>query len=167
MKEKKVLVALVAMVACLSASAEPATDADVQEFFAASHVEKILDSVQRQTEGLMRNALNQSLNGKAPTPKQQEAIDTMRASMAKVMNDVVSWGKMEPMFLRLYKETFTREEVQAMTAFYKSPAGQSMVNKMPALMQKTMGEVQNMMRGVAPQLQAIQQKFTADMKAAE
>ncbi len=38
----------------------------------------------------------------------------------------------------IYAEVFTEEELDAMLAFYTSPAGQSMIKKMPQMMGHTM-----------------------------
>jgi hypothetical protein len=38
----------------------------------------------------------------------------------------------------VYQEYLTRDEILAMTAFYKSPAGKSMLTKMPAIMSEYM-----------------------------
>jgi hypothetical protein len=51
-----------------------------------------------------------------------------------------------------------------MIAFYTTPAGQAVVAKMPAAMQNTMNEIQQMMTPVMQQLQRMQQDVAAEMK---
>ena len=53
-----------------------------------------------------------------------------------------------------------------MVAFYKTPAGQAVINKLPALTQKTMLEVQQMLMRLQPQLQQLQQEFISEITAA-
>jgi hypothetical protein len=91
----------------------------------------------------------------------------MKNNMVALLQGDLAWEKLEPMYLRLYTESFTEEEVGGMLAFYKTPAGQAVINKMPVLMQKTMLEVQKMSSGLAPRMQEIQKDFAAEMKSAE
>ena len=114
----------------------------------------------------MTNAAQQALNGQTSSPRQQQAITNMKNRMVALMQDELAWKKLEPMFLRLYKESFTEEEVAGMLSFYQTPAGQAIIYKMPMLMQRTMLEIQKMSSGLAPQMQKIQQDFVAEMTAA-
>lgn len=65
------------------------------------------------------------------------------------MHDEMSWAKMKPQYVRLYVETFDQDEVDGLLAFYATPAGQAMINKMPIVMPKMMGVMQDSMRDSA------------------
>jgi hypothetical protein len=52
-----------------------------------------------------------------------------------------------------------------MIAFYKTPAGQAVIAKMPAAMQNTMDEMQQMMLPVMQKMQRMQQDVATEMKA--
>lgn len=119
-----------------------------------------------QYSSVMDNSLQQALKGKTPTVKQQQAIVNMKNRMVAFMQGELAWEKLEPLYLRLYKESFTEQEVTGMLSFYKTPAGQAVINKMPLLMQRTMVEVQKMLSGAAPQMQKIQDDFIAELKDA-
>ena len=71
------------------------------------------------------------------------------------------------MYVRLYKETFSEEEVKGMLAFYRTPSGQAVIHKMPLLMQKVMLETNTMIRSMSPEMQKIQQDFASEMGAAK
>jgi hypothetical protein len=114
----------------------------------------------------MSNAMQQELRGRNPTPRQQQAIEKMKDKMVAVMQGELSWANLEPMYMRLYRESFTEEEIGGMLSFYRTPAGQAVINKTPALMQKTMQEMQRMMSGMSPKMQKILEEFLADMKEA-
>ena len=70
------------------------------------------------------------------------------------------------MYVRIYTESFTEDEVSGMISFYRTPIGQAAIHKMPLLMQKTMMEVQKSMAGTAPQMQKAQEEFLAEIKEA-
>jgi hypothetical protein len=149
-----------------SSMAEPASDKSIHELLVVSKAHSLLDSVMAQLSSAMNNSVQQALQGKTPTAGEQQAIDTMKSSMTALLQGELSWDKMEPMYIRIYKSTFTEEEVAGMLAFYKTPAGQAVINKMPTMMQGLMGEMQKMIAGMAPQMQKIQQDFAASVAAA-
>ena len=157
---------IVLLFGATTAVAVPASESSIKELLAVTQTQKLLDGMRAQFDGLMNNSIQQALNGKTPTDKQQQAINKMRKRMVAVMQGELEWSKMEPMYIRLYKESFTEEEVAGMLSFYKSPAGQAVIYKMPVLMQKTMLEVQKMVSGMTPKMQKIEEEFVAEMKSA-
>jgi hypothetical protein len=148
------------------AMAAPPSDEAIQELLAVSHAQKLLDGIMPQIDSLMNNSMQQSLQGKTPTPAQQQAIDKMRLKMVALVHSEVSWEKMEPMYIRIYKESFTDDEVVGIINFYKSPTGQAMINKMPVLMQSMIEQIKNMMASMTPRMQNILTDFSAEMSAA-
>jgi hypothetical protein len=150
----------------MTAIAEPASDGSIRELIEVTKAQQLLNGVQAQFDSLMSNAMRQELQGKNPTPGQQQAIAKMKDKMVAVMQAELAWAKLEPMYMRLYRESFTEEEVAGMLSFYKTPAGQAVINKTPALMQKTMVEMRKMMSAMSPQMQKILEEFLADMKEA-
>lgn len=161
---KTVLVIL--LFSSATAIAAPASEGSVRQLLAVSQAQKLMDGMGAQFDDLMNNAIQQALNGKAPTAKQQQAITKMKNRMVALMQGELAWEKVEPMYIRLYMESFSEEEVAGMVSFYKTPAGQAVINKMPLLMQKTMVEVQAMISGAVPKMQKIQEDFLAEMKVA-
>ncbi len=148
------------------AMAAPASEASIHELLEVTQVHKLLDGIQSQYAGMMDAGVQQALKGKVPTARQQQAIDKMKTRMLGLMKDTLAWGKLEPSYVRLYTETFSEDEVAGMLAFYRTPAGQAVINKMPLLMQKNMVLVQQILAGVTPQIQQIQRDFIAEIKAA-
>ena len=62
---------------------------------------------------------------------------------------------MGPMFVKAYADTFTDSEIDAIVAFYKTPAGKAMIEKQPALTAKIMQTIQAQMADLMPQIEAI------------
>ncbi|HVK57124.1 MAG TPA: DUF2059 domain-containing protein [Burkholderiales bacterium] len=149
-----------------TAMAAPASDGSIRQLLAVTQAQKLSDGMRAQFDSLINNSIQQELKGKVPTAKQQQAIANMKNRTVALMKGEFAWEKVEPMYVRLYRESFTEEEVIGMMSFYKTPAGQAVINKMPLLMQKTMVEVQKMVSGMAPQMQRIQEDFIAEMKVA-
>ena len=86
--------------------------------------------------------------------------------MVALLQGELAWKKIEPMYIRLYKESFTEEEIAGMMAFYKTPAGQAVLHKIPVLMKKIIPELQEMTFRMTPKIQKIEEDFLTEMKAA-
>jgi hypothetical protein len=113
----------------------------------------------------MQQSLAQATQGRDIPPKLQKDIDKWQAEVFASMKDLLDWGKLEPIYVRIYQKSFSQEEVDGMIAFYKTPAGQAVISKMPAVMQNTMDEMQQMMGPVMQKMQKMQQDVVAEMKA--
>jgi hypothetical protein len=148
------------------ANGGPAKEATIKQLMETVHSRQLVDGVRAQFNTVIEHSVQTALNGRKPTPRQQQAIDKMKKRMLAVMDSEMSWEKLEPMSIRLYQQTFSEDELQGMLAFYKTPAGQAVINKMPALMQNLMAEVQHMVADMDPQLEQVMNDFQADMKAA-
>lgn len=149
-----------------SAMATPASDGSIKQLLTVTKAQRLLNSMHAQVNALMDNSIRMELKGKQPTAKQQKAIKHMKTQMIAILQQGMSWKKLEPVYIRLYKDSFTEEEIKGMLAFYKTAAGQAVINKMPLLMRKTMVEIQQMSAGMAPQMQKVQQEFASEMAAA-
>ena len=146
--------------------AEPVSESSVQELLAITNTKNLLEGAKSQIDSLVSKSIEQTLSGKTPNAKQQQAITNMKNKMVALVQSQLSWEKMEPLYTRLYQESFTQEEVNGMLAFYKTPAGQAVINKMPIVMQKTMLEMQKMMLAISPEAQKIQTEFLNEIKEA-
>jgi hypothetical protein len=126
----------------------------------------MMDAMYSAMLGGMKQGIEASVKGKTLNPAQQKIFDALPDKMMAVLKSEMSWEKLEPTFRQVYKETFTQSEVDAMVAFYKTPAGVAMIDKTPAMMAK----VQDAMRPIIPQVMEKMDKVVKDegmkMKAA-
>lgn len=166
MKPLKIL-ALSLLLSANLAFAEPVTDATLEELLVLTKSEKMITDMQDQMKTMMEQSMAKMTQDQAPSPEEKKALDNMVSKMLVAMKEEISWAKMKPLTMNLYKETFTEEEVKGMIEFYKTPAGEAMASKMPTLMQKTMAATQEMMVGLQPKMQQIQQEFMQEMQAAQ
>ena len=66
--------------------------------------------------------------------------------------------------MRVYKKSFTQQELDGIIAFYKTLAGQAAVNKLPVVMQNTMAEMQQMMQPIMSKMRQHGQEVAAEVK---
>ena len=67
--------------------------------------------------------------------------------------------------IKIYAEEFTQEEVDGMIQLYKTPVGQSTIDKMPIVMQKSMQVGYKQMDAITPKIMQAAEKFAKEMQA--
>ncbi len=163
----RLLLSLALVCSTAFAAGPKPSEASIKELLVLSDVPKIIDAVMGQVDGMMQQMVAQASEGQQVTPAQQAAIDRYLAKAKGIMAAELTWAKLEPVYVRIYGEALTQEEVEGIIAFYKTPAGKALVSKMPVLMQKTMAEMPVLMGPLTQKIQAAAQEFAAEMKAAE
>ena len=165
MKLKSRLVLTAALALAFNAAAAPPSDASIEELMRLSQTESMMSTAYASMEPMMRGMMADMSLGEKLTPEQQRAFDLFPAKFAQVMREEMGWSTTKPRMIELYREVFTQEEVDGQIAFYRSPAGQAVIAKMPLLMQKSMEMSERQMRALMPRLQAAMTQALADAKA--
>jgi hypothetical protein len=149
-----------------SAPADKApSDASLKQLIQVMHARQLLDSMMAQLDGTMKKIMQQVTEGQPVPPAVQKIFEKTRSDVATIIREEFTWEKMEPMYVRVYRISFTQGEVDGMIAFYKTPAGKAMMNKMPVVMQNTMNETMQMMGPIMERMQRMQQEMTAQIQA--
>ena len=106
----------------------------MRRYLTAIHFEQTLDNMMGALMPLMaKNALQQYPN---ITEEQRGAIgDVVRDAMREDFTP-----KMIERMIPVYAQAFSESELEAMVAFYESPAGQSIVRKTPSLAPQERGD---------------------------
>lgn len=149
----RMLLVLALLLAGPALAAEP-TDADIDRLLQASRAESLLAGVVPQMEAVQQQEFDKHFAGKEMTEEQKAEVARIQAKTQEIVRKALSWEEMRPVYLDVYKKTYTREDVRAITKFYESPAGQRMLDKNPALMQNVMTAVQQKMVPMLEELQA-------------
>ena len=110
-------------------------------------MEQMLDSMQKmQTEQFAKMEVSAEVRASAAEmQKRTEAL----------VRKMLSWETLKPRFIDLYAATYTEAELDGILAFYKSPSGRAMLDKMPQLMQGSMAITQEAVAGVGPEINKI------------
>lgn len=133
----------------------PVSDASVHELLEVMHAKKMMIDMQSQVAGMMRDSMKQALAGQTVTAEQQKIMDETSAELAVLFRQEMRWEEFEPVMIAVYKKSFTQQEMDGMLAFYKSDVGQSIVAKMPLVVQNSMQTMQAHMNAIMPKLQKI------------
>ena len=143
----------------LTAHADEASKrAKVHEMLDLLHVDRlmaqVMDSAMRQVTTITNQMLGKNLND-----EQKASLEDFQKQIFETVNAHVGWKAMEPDYVDLYAQTYTEDELDAIIAFYKTPAGMSMIAKTPELSQKSMTLVQQKMVSLQPQIQQMVEDF--------
>jgi uncharacterized protein len=150
---KAVFVALLLGLACLDAAAAPPSPESLDRLLKAMDAEQTVKNVQQYGEAMTKGTIERVAQVRPLTPEQRKKLDAVAEKQAAVMRDEMSWATMKPMYVQIYSETFTQEEIDGLIAFYESPAGRAFISKMPMVLQKSMSFMQNRMDGMMQKMQ--------------
>lgn len=156
---------------CLVSSAaiaqEPAapSDATVRELLEITRSRELVDGMRPQLESVTRQAIGEAVDLSQLSPGQARILDEMQAEMIDVFVEDMAWEVVEPDFIAIYKASFTEEELRGMIEFYSTELGQTMIRKMPMVMEQTMGMLGQQMQRAAPRLQDIQTRAIERMRS--
>lgn len=153
--------------AAATTASQPPSAASIQQLLQAAQAHKMLDAMQANIDGMMRKASEQALDGQPADAGEQKIIDAQTAKLSALMKSQLSWSSLEPMYVDIYSKNFTQKEVDDMIAFYKTPSGQAMMAKMPAVMGQVMQIMQGKMATLTPQLRQISEDTANQLKAYE
>ncbi len=125
--------------------------AKVEELFRLMKSEEMMQASLAQMRSMQQAQVARLELPPEAKARQQETMEAIN----KVIADRLSWEKIKPRFVQLMADMYTDEELDGIAAFYRSPAGKAMVDKMPKYMMQTMAIVQEAMRGVEPEIRRI------------
>ena len=167
---KRLFFALLVLAALSSpafAAPPPPNEDSIRRLLEVTEARKLLDAMMAQIDTLMRRNMEQALRGRQLTPEQEAIIARMRGRMADAFREEMTWEKLEPLYVRVYRDSFTQDEVDGMLAFYRTDAGRALIVKMPAVVQTTMGEMQQRMQPLIVKMRTIEEEALAELRATE
>ena len=136
-------------------AADRPTDDSIRQLLQIQKAQSILQRVAQQVDGSFTAMLNQQLQDKTLSDEDRQRIEAARERLKVLTGKVLTWENMEPMYLKIYGDSFSQSEIDSMIAFYSSPAGQAVVAKLPLVAQNTMAAMQQQMKSLMPQAQQI------------
>jgi hypothetical protein len=150
-------------VAPVPAIAPPSNDS-IEKLLVAMNVQSMVSNMQARANTAMKAGMQNALKLQVSTPEQQKVMDDLATKISSEIGDELSWAKMKPLYMQVYSETFTQEEIDGLTQFYQSPTGKVFVSKVPLVMDKTTAlmqvriqpMIQNIQRSIAASAQEIQ-----------
>jgi len=164
----KFLTTLLFAVLALPALAQDAkpTAASVRGLFEAMHSSSMVDTYVKQVETTMRTALQQATAGQTPNAKQKKIVEDLQTRIMALVKEQLKWADLEPIMIEVYRDTFTQHEIDGMLKFYRSDAGQAVIDKLPTVTQESMARIQGRVNALTPKIMELEKETAAQIKAA-
>ncbi len=145
---KRLLILLLAACCAVPALATPAQDASIEKLLVLTETQKLNDSAIADSDEIIETTLKPVLRLDNMTVEKRQMTESFLDKYKHIVKEEFSWEKMLPDYIRIYRETFTEEELQSLIAFYESPTGKMFIRKMPVIMDKTSDVMQQRMASI-------------------
>src|SRR5579863_56709 len=139
----------------VSVAPDAASKEDIKKLFDVMLSHDQMTQMMQQLFAQMQNMSREQIKKKHP-----DITDSELASMDHESQDLIKHFPLEEMLddmVPVYQKHFTKSDIDAMTAFYSSPAGQKFLHEMPEVTSESM-------RAVYPR---IQEAIDAALKRAQ
>jgi uncharacterized protein len=148
----------------ITAFADEPTKESVEKLLAATKMETMVTTIQHQMESSMSMALEQSLKGETLSAEAKQHAEAFRQKIVAAMTEELSWEKVKGLYIQIYSDNFTQEEIDALNDFYDSQTGKMYVAKMPVVMQKSMAIMQQKMGPMREKIQAAMKEMRQEIE---
>ena len=158
------IIALVLLIAGGNVLAEDskATRAAAEKLLVLLEMEENLDNTMKQAMGMTANMMKKRTD---LSPEQQKALQQALEVSTKATLEEFKWAKIKDMFIDIYAEVLTIEELEGLIKFYESPIGQQYIKKQPQLTTASMIRMQKLMEEVMPKIEASVKKAMEELPA--
>jgi uncharacterized protein len=162
------VVAVIAILATAAAVAQDtkASEASIKQLFEVMKANSMIDNVMTQINAQMRAMLTQGLAGGQLNDEQRKIITDNQEKIQSLLREELSWAKLEPMMIEVYRDNLTQKEVDGMLKFYRSESGRAYVEKMPAITQEILQKMRARVQDLRPKLMALQKESAERVRAA-
>ena len=133
MKRWLAVMVVVLMAAPMARADDTTKKAKVEALFIAMHMDRMMSQLSNAVMQQVKQ-MTQSMPGMDKLTEQQKAlISSYQDKMIAITNEDLGWKALEPEYVTLYCQTYSEDEIDGILTFYKSPAGQAMLDKTPEL----------------------------------
>jgi hypothetical protein len=145
-----------------SVAAVPAaapSDESILKMMKSLQLQATLDQLVAQLDAGMKAGLKQAMEGKELTPLQTAQMGQLQTRMSAIIREDLSFAKVQDVYVQSLRESFTQDEVNSINAFYSSPAGKAMMEKLPVATRKAQNLLQVRMGPIMQKIKTMQMDF--------
>jgi uncharacterized protein len=113
----------------------------------------------------MRSMMDQQFTQMGASEDMKPILKRYTDKLLDIMEQTLNWQNLKEDMISIYMHAFTEDELKGMLAFYKSPVGQSVIQKMPTAMQQSMVLMQKHMPELLEKLKKISEELAEEIKA--
>lgn len=133
--------------------------ADAERFLLLARADKLTVPVYGQVQQMFAQRFAES-----NAPQSEKAVlETYQAQANAALEQAVGWDKLKPDMVKLYTTTFSEAEMRELIAFYESPLGKKMLEKMPTLTSQSAQLTQGKLETAVPKVNQLLADMTAKL----
>ncbi len=144
---------------------EASKRAAIRELFALNGLEARMEqSLAATAEQYHRTAMSM-VGGIGFTPAQERIASAYYDKVNQLLEEALSWKKIEPEYEEVYMKVYTEEEIDGVVAFYKSPIGHAYGAKSLEASAEIAAISNRRMQEVTPQLKKLSEVLINQLSA--
>jgi len=159
---KTVVLVIVFFCSVAAVPAAPPSDESLLKMMNSLQLQTTLDQLVAQLDAGMKAGLKQAMEGKEMTPLQTAQLGQLQTRMSAIIKEDLSFAKVKDVYLQSLRESFTQDEVNSINAFYSSPAGKALIEKLPVATRKAQNLLQARMGPIMQKIKAMQLDFAKE-----
>lgn len=141
----------------------PATIADAAAVMSKIHIEDLLERSIAQQKKMFTTQIDR-IGANFPNADKDDVAALQKKIMAE-FESTLDVGKLKDDITRIYSETFSKDELEQISAFYDTPLGHTLLAKQPEVQQKMQASVMPRMAELGPKIQSMARDFAMEQKA--
>lgn len=139
-----------------------ATIEDAKALMSKIHLDDVLErSVEMQRKAIASSVSGIGKNFPNAAP---EDVSAFQQKILDMVNSSLDANKMKDDITKIYSETFTKDQLDQISAFYDTPIGQVMLEKQPEVQQKMQAAMMQTAGGIGPKIQQMAREFAVEQK---
>lgn len=134
--------------------------AEATEVFRLMQFDEMIDTTMDQQRKAIIDMQRQMME-QSGQPVDEELLEIQASAINEVF-DRIDWDGIKQDMINIYAETFSKDELNAFSDFYSTPAGKSLVEKQPEVQRRSMETMMPRMMAIGPEIQqSMQEKMQA------
>jgi hypothetical protein len=126
-----------------------------------TETKKMFDQMKVSYQGL----ISQYISAVDMPPEASKDFEVMKQDILKMADTIWSWEEMKEIYIDIFINVYTEDEIKELIAFYESPLGQKVIAKSPELMQESVQKSQQLFQDKLPEYQKILNKRVEELQA--
>lgn len=134
--------------------------AQAERFLELTRADKLTMPVYAQVQQMFAQRF-----AEAQAPQSQRAVlEGYQAKANAALDRAIGWDKLEPDMVRLYTSNFSETELKELMAFYQSPLGRKVLEKMPTLAAQSVQISQARLQPAVPEVNKLLSEMSAELQ---
>jgi len=135
--------------------------ADAEKFLKLAHADRLTVPVYAQVQQMFAQRFAQ-----APASEGKQALlESYQAKANAALDKAVGWDQLKPELVKLYTTNFSEAEMKDLLAFYQSPLGRKVLEKMPSLTAESAQMTQARLETAVPEVNKLLAEMSKELGA--